>query len=468
MCSEHNPPIIPAKTSSAQLDMHRQLMHAHIIPVTIPISTHDADDNADDPLASDPLSAQGGMGGGGGIDPVAANQPVTRRSGWALHNNPFRSMAAYTKGLRHDVWERNGSSAGHAMPSSSSTAHTSDHPDFAYGCFQPYRPQSIRPPVTPVWSDYPVGESHGDAGKMEPRVNYKHLYIVHAKLKRRMRNPMVLMPSPHPAAEGRRVPVVKPRSLDAMASVTNGGLPGHLENIYTLDMFRHEMQIDVDAHATGSGSLETLSGPTRPMEMRMRGRDWLLSGSRDKTMRLWVLDGRPRVVKVFGGGHAGSVLSVVTVKAKWSREDLGEMNEVAMRASAERYLQHADGNTKVDEEAPREKVWAVTGGSDGCICLWDVESNKGDKPDKTVRAHSDSVLCVRANAKRVVSCSKGRLSLFSPTLSTYAEHQTKRSRCSACPICRRRSTYTSRNSAELSMQWACPTGTCESRRAMIC
>lgn len=417
MCSEHNPPIVPAKTSLEQLEMHRQLMHAHIIPVDAPISTSARDsDSADDALASDPLFAQGGMGGGGGIDPVASDQAVTRRLGWAsLHHNPFRSMAAYTRGLRHDVWERNGSSAGYGTPSASSGPRKVDQSDYAYGCFQPYRPQPDRPPFSPIPSDYEDDTSPEDGPALtEPRVNYKHLYIVHAKLERRMREPMVLVPSPYPAAAGRIEPVVKPRSLDAMASVTNGGLPGHLENIYALDMFRHDMQIEMDVDAAESGSLETLSGPRRPSETMTRARDWLLSGSRDKTMRLWVLDSRPRVVKVFGGGHAGSVLSIVTVEAKWASTDLGCSVAVvnggkgtSVGTEDGRSDTEHDENGVADDSPAKAKVWAITGGSDGCICLWDVEGNKGDKPDKTVKAHFDSVLCVRANADRVVSCSKG-------------------------------------------------------------
>jgi WD40 repeat protein len=202
-----------------------------------------------------------------------------------------------------------------------------------------------------------------------PEVNYKHLYLTHRIISSRIRTP-----SNPTTGEGQR-----PLIVDAISSIEAGGLPGHSEAIYSLALFRHPLAFNLDI----ASCLTCDNGISRGQDTEASGRDWLLSGSRDKTLRLWQLDHpKPRVVKVLMGGHTGSVLSTFVVKlSKASAFD---------PASKER----------------KEKILAVSGGSDGRICSWDI---KGDgTPEKQVSAHTDSVLCVKGDTERIVSCSKGK------------------------------------------------------------
>lgn len=113
--------------------------------------------------------------------------------------------------------------------------------------------------------------------------------------------------------------------------------------------------------------------------MEVSGRDWLLSGSRDRTLRLWQLDHpKPRVVKVFMGAHEGSILSAFVVKLKPASRD----------------------------GVAKEKLMGITGGSDGKICTWDLEGD--GTAEKEVMAHQNSVMCVKGDDERIVSCSKGK------------------------------------------------------------
>lgn len=51
--------------------------------------------------------------------------------------------------------------------------------------------------------------------------------------------------------------------------------------------------------------------------------------------------------------------------------------------------------------------YLASAGSDFQVAMWDL---KGDRLVKVIRDHEDSVLCVRFDEKRLVSCSKGGLS----------------------------------------------------------
>ena len=90
----------------------------------------------------------------------------------------------------------------------------------------------------------------------------------------------------------------------------------------------------------------------------------LFTGSRDHTIRQWDL-AKGSVERVFQGVHDGSVLSLCV------RDD-----------------------------------YIVSGGSDRKVVVWNLKSGVAVK---VIEDHSDSVLCVRSDETRLVSCSKGGL-----------------------------------------------------------
>lgn len=95
------------------------------------------------------------------------------------------------------------------------------------------------------------------------------------------------------------------------------------------------------------------------------GKQVLFTGSKDHTVREWDL-ATSTVTRVIGGVHEGSVLTICVVN--------GLM---------------------------------VTGGSDRRVAVWDLNQNV---LVKLIQDHEDSVLCVRFDEKRLVSCSKGQAS----------------------------------------------------------
>lgn len=204
------------------------------------------------------------------------------------------------------------------------------------------------PPKQPV-------ESHLALQTPDPTPNYKHLRLVDRILAKRMR------------AEAIPTSVV----LDSVASARAGGLPGHDMAIYCLQLLHHPMHIT--RPRTCMGECATPVGffplPSNrhasncPERVSVTSRDWLLSGSRDHTLRLWTLSPTPHVVKVFTG-HLSSVLTL-----------------------------HVRGTS------------AVGGGSDGRVCVWNLEGE--ETPAQSIQAHEDSVLCLRMDDRRIVSCSKG-------------------------------------------------------------
>lgn len=114
----------------------------------------------------------------------------------------------------------------------------------------------------------------------------------------------------------------------------------------------------------------------------------LFTGSKDRTVHEWDLSTnkiRRRIV----GMHDSSVLSLcVTATQVRMAEDspLGS-------------LDHAKGVYKSSEAGV-----LVSGGSDCRVVVWDLAKFK---LIKVLRDHQDSVLCVRTNSARLVSCSKG-------------------------------------------------------------
>lgn len=93
------------------------------------------------------------------------------------------------------------------------------------------------------------------------------------------------------------------------------------------------------------------------------GRQVLFTGSKDRTVREWNL-ATGSVERVFVGAHNGSILSLCV---------------------------YGD--------------YLATAGSDFCVCLWDLRDGS---LVQTISDHHDSVLCVRFDAKHLVSCSKDR------------------------------------------------------------
>lgn len=114
----------------------------------------------------------------------------------------------------------------------------------------------------------------------------------------------------------------------------------------------------------------------------------LFTGSKDRTVREWDLNTnkvRRRVV----GMHASSVLSLcVTATTARVPED-GTCGSV----------DHAREGHKNPETGI-----LVSGGSDCRVVVWDLAKFK---LIKVLKDHQDSVLCVRIDSGRLVSCSKG-------------------------------------------------------------
>jgi WD40 repeat protein len=202
-----------------------------------------------------------------------------------------------------------------------------------------------------------------------------------------------------------------PRVFDAISSIQAGGLPGHSETIYCLKIIARSMQISMtktcadcltnSAFPTFDALLSSSSVNNRSCgdagSVLVTSRDWLLSGSRDLSLRLWQLASpAPKVVKVFHGGHTGSVLSLDVVNIPMQQGDRSK------------YVPHGSPSRRagLSYKEVTTRAMAVSGGSDGKLCLWDLEHGDGS-PTKVVEAHEDSVYCVRADNERVVSCSKG-------------------------------------------------------------
>lgn len=390
LCAASVPPVKPRQATWADVALHQQLLH---IPRSTLISEEDEaafesglDDltfnGADGGL--DVIGGQGGLGGGGGVDPYVMSG-----------------------GIRGLVWERSGSGLPtHSMSHSSGRPNSRSSP----------RQKRHRP------NDWQVGRrltpftsvaSHLALPTSMPQVSYKHLYIVSEILTRRVLECRVgLAPTSDRHVKPHQL---KPITIDAISSIEAGGLPGHSETIYSLQLISRQMNIVLKAmkpqQETAGGEIleEDVTTSPRPGSTRhtshsrnsssapITGRDWLLSASRDHTLRLWQLAcAKPRVVKIFREGHTGSILSLCTTS-------------VAMiESSADR---SPSRSKRRHRETAQTRLLAISGGSDGRLCMWDVEHGDG-KPARVVQAHDDSILCVRADADRIVSASKGEYFIY--------------------------------------------------------
>jgi hypothetical protein len=283
---------------------------------------------------------------------------------------------AIFSGIRRDVIERTDFSLPSVDPSSRR------RPSFRSGRQQSGLPIFLLPTGSSSSGSHPAPQrpttnfpvlSHLPAPFPRPQCNYKHLYLVHKILKARF-------------MKGKQRPTV----LDAAASVLNGGLDGHREGIYCLQIINQELVIPIEPTSKSmssprrSGSIDGASAITS-----IEGRNWLFSGSRDRTIRLWDLQSS-RVVKVYQaspdqGGHEGSVLTL-----------------------------------HVRAQGAGKGMRLISGGSDGKLVIWDVATGA---IEGQIQAHErlESVLCVRFDDKRIVCCSKGEDSsnaFFASTRST--------------------------------------------------
>lgn len=288
-------------------------------------------------------------------------------------------------GLRGLVWERNGS----GLP-----LHTSPRGKRAR---QDSRP-AVQAPFQPIPSHLPLPTP-------QPKPNLKHLYIIHQILSQRISG----RPISHPSiSRPDRPPPIRPQTIDAIYSIESGGLPGHSESIYALQLISRPMSIQMKPYQPkySYNAVEEIMEDAVSMSRRSNARagergtdpvvarDWLLSASRDQSLRLWQLScPRPRVVKVFHGGHTASILCLTLATVPISTTATSPSNSPIR--SKRRHKTHA-----------RTRLVAVSGGSDGRICLWDIEKGDG-MPEKIIRPHSAAVLAVKADDERVVSSSKG-------------------------------------------------------------
>jgi WD40 repeat protein len=107
----------------------------------------------------------------------------------------------------------------------------------------------------------------------------------------------------------------------------------------------------------------------------------LFTGSKDRSVREWDLR-TDRVRRVVSGLHDSSVLSLC-ISSDFAKSGEGEEGP---------------------ESNPGGAGLLVSGGSDRRVVVWDLGM---DRLVKVLQDHLDSVLCVRVDSGRLVTCSKG-------------------------------------------------------------
>lgn len=158
-------------------------------------------------------------------------------------------------------------------------------------------------------------------------------------------------------------------SLTSFASFSQGGLESHTSSVYCVSL--------VD--------------------------DMAVTGGKDCNVRIWNLtEGRERVVSVLEGGHQGSVLTVCVLPLASSPSP-----------SSSSSVNGDESDLGLPEMEP-EGFRVLSGGSDGVFCVWEVRKTEawGDVVwsstlVKSVKAHTESLFGIKADLKRIVTCSKG-------------------------------------------------------------
>lgn len=189
-----------------------------------------------------------------------------------------------------------------------------------------------------------LSHSHSHA----PRPNYKLLHQTHLLLAHRIR------------ASSYRLSLLQNRLTPPSSPTAQG--QGHTNTIYCLQLYTYPQT----------------------------GVQVLFTGSKDRTIREWDLGtglegtGRGRVRRVLGGVHESSVLSVCV----------------------------ASGAAANGKGAGAGRGYVASGGSDRRVVVWELlGGEEGERERERVvgvlRDHEDSVLCVRFDKDRLVSCSKG-------------------------------------------------------------
>ncbi|WVW81352.1 hypothetical protein I302_103343 [Kwoniella bestiolae CBS 10118] len=396
LCASSLPPIRPAHPTWSDLQTTRSTLSQ-------PKSTHTSDEDEEEEYDD--------RFGYGYIEPSNT---------LAVRSDPSGFGLGMKSGLRRNVWERSTGNDG--------------LPIFSYPTTPPSSITGGKD-LSPIPSHLPIPST-------KPQPNFKHLYIIHRIIHQRMTTPRPIHYNTHVYSPGtERIKMVpKPLTIDMITSVKNGGLPGHSEAIYSLSLINHEMKFDINMNCTAchhptsglashnhqaeispltinrsSGPGPLMPGQQIPTQTTVRGREWLLTGSRDRTLRLWYLGvSGPKVLKIFQGGHSGSVLTHCVVKVKISSKSSQHSYALPTKSHGYSPTKGIEGMNLNDLESHpkgRTRVVAVSGGSDGKICLWDIEGHgQGStvEPEKMIQGHRDSVLCVRANDKYVVSCSKDK------------------------------------------------------------
>lgn len=386
--------------------MHQQLLHQSKLPRSDSIRSDEGgfDSSGSNDGTSpdtpeegydDVIDSQGGLGGGGGVDFFQRiwDRGRNRRLPTYLHPSSVREYRTTPNPTAATTYGRRASSTSGSMLA---LERVPVH------CAVPASSLALPSPM--------------------PQPNYKHLLIVHDILSRRFRGEGPYFPGPSssaglPRGIARSEWPIAPRVIDSLSSLEAGGLPGHTETVYCLKLIARPMQITMKllegdfpwSPSTSLPMYDTVLASSRARShsedtgpITITARDWLLSGSRDLTLRLWNLASpTPKVVKVFYGGHTGSVLSLDVFRVPVPRS---ERAMLAPRGSPAR-------RAGLSGAEAMSRVMAISAGGDGRLCLWDIEHGDG-KPEKVVQAHEEAVYCVRADDERIVSCSKGESGLL--------------------------------------------------------